>query len=112
MYKKSWIVSSFMSNKVWRGEFDRRMNFDLLQVQVKNVLIQYGLHKWRLSSDGGSVQSRSDSSINLKKRFFDQKKGYQNVNNLGTWKTKQVCQKGSRSDANIVFLVKGDSNFL
>lgn len=72
-------MSSFISLITFDVEkFDGRINFDLWQVQVNDVLIQVGLHKTlkgrpnsgtskELSGDGGPKEFNGDSSKGFKK---------------------------------------------
>lgn len=93
-------------------KFNERINFDLRQEQVKDVLIKARLCDCKLSDDNVLVQPKSDSSKFSKKKVFEHK--------IGCWKCKQfeymknnAClSKNSRLNADGVFIVKENNYFL
>ncbi|KAL5751973.1 hypothetical protein ACOSP7_022141 [Xanthoceras sorbifolium] len=96
-------MSKFSSHVRFDVEkFNGRINFRLWQVQVKDVLIQSGLHKVLKGkptpvSSGDSGESKCGQSRHIKK----------NCQQGGASSTK-----GSESDTGSVSLLMGDSDFL
>lgn len=93
------------------------------QVQVKDVLLQFGLHKGsegrssnsipeELSSNCSLVESKSDSRKGSNKKVFKQKNGYWECKKFRHMENIADSLKSSGSNVDIVFVVIGDGNFL
>ena len=83
------------------------------ECKSRDVLIQYGLHKCKLSGDGVLVQFQSDSSKGLKKRVFEKKKyDVEKCRQYEHMIKKIGSSKGFGLDVDSVFLIRGDSDFI
>lgn len=76
------------------------------------MLIQPGLYKCKLNGDGVLVQSKNDSSIGSKKTVFELKIDCWGCEQSENIKNRATSSKGFRSNAENVFLIEGNNDFL